>query len=70
MLALTASERPHRRFHAIWDALPRWPDVDRDALARQRFNDAKSPGPELVFHYDRLENLVIRIGVRHRLMQR
>ena len=66
LLALSASGRPHRSFDAIWNGLPRWPDVDRDALSAQRFTDVHSagagaPAPDLVIDMDRMENLTVRI---------
>ena len=40
LLVLTASGEPQARFRCIWDEAARWPDVDRDALGRQRFGVA------------------------------
>jgi DNA helicase-2/ATP-dependent DNA helicase PcrA len=37
VLVLTASEPPEDHFAPIWQGLPRWPDVQQDVLAAQRF---------------------------------
>ena len=72
MLALSATGRPHRIFDAIWDGLPRWPDIDRAALGAQRFIDVHSAGagapppdlaPDLVIDMDRMESLTVRLGM-------
>ena len=66
LLALSATGRPHRSFDGIWDGLPRWPDVDRAALARQRFAeghlvDAATRSPDLVVHMDPMDKLTLRM---------
>ncbi len=66
LLALSATGRPHRSFDGIWDGLPRWPDVDRAALARQRFAEGHRVGvetrsPDLVVHMDPMDKLTVRM---------
>ncbi len=66
LLALSATGRPHRSFDGIWDGLPRWPDVDRAALARQRFAEghlfgAATRSPDLVVCMDPMDNLRVRM---------
>ena len=66
LLALSATGRPHRSFDGIWDGLPRWPDVDQGALARQRFAEghlvgAATRSPDLVIHMDPMNNLRVRM---------
>ena len=68
LLALSATGRPHRSFHAIWDGLPRWPDIDHAALGAKRLFDAHSagagvPSPDLVIDLDRMESLTMRLGM-------
>ena len=63
LLVLTAAGDPGGRFRHIRDAAARWPAVDRDVLARQRFGTA-SAGPRRVFDIERLERLVIRLNTR------
>ena len=40
LLALTAGAPVHPRFRVAWDPLPRWEDMERSALRRQRFRPA------------------------------
>ena len=40
LLVLTASRPVHPRFEDAWERLPRWDELDRTALARQRFRPA------------------------------
>ena len=42
LLVLTASGQPHGRFDNIWEGLPRWTEVDRSGLKRQRFRSEAS----------------------------
>ena len=44
LLALTASGPVHSHFKKAWDRLPRWTDMDRSALRRQRFGPADLAG--------------------------
>ena len=62
MLVLTATGEPHPRFSDIWTRATRWPDVDRDALARQRFGAAHNGKTRPVFEIGRLNRLVLRLG--------
>ena len=65
LLALTASQDPQPRFHAIWDGLPRWADLTKqemERLGRQRFapvNAAPEPAPTV-----RVYGPVDRVNVR------
>ena len=70
LLALSATGGPHRSFDAIWDGLPRWPDIDCAGLGRQRFTEGHPAGagtrapvfvPDLVIHMDRMESLTVRM---------
>ena len=70
VLALSATGRPHRSFDAIWDGLPRWPDIDHAALGRQRFTEghltsAGTRAPDfvsdLVINMDPMESLTMRL---------
>jgi superfamily I DNA/RNA helicase len=66
LLALSATGRPHRSFDAIWDGLPRWPDIDHAGLGAQRFSDAypavaRVTAPDLVINIDRMESLTVRL---------
>ena len=40
LLVLTAGRPVHPRFRDAWDHLPRWDEMDRTALGRQRFRPA------------------------------
>ena len=68
LLILTAAAPPASHFAAIWDQLPRWPDLDpagRNRLLRQRFADADPgdpsvPSANLVIH--RVKRLIVRTG--------
>ncbi len=60
LLVLTAAGDPQRRFSSIWETSARWPDVDRDALAKQRFGVAGA-APRQMFDIDHLERLVVRL---------
>ena len=66
MLVLTATGEPHPRFSDIWTKATRWPDVDRDALARQRFGAAHNGKTRPVFEIGHLGRLVVRVGSRRR----
>ena len=65
LLALTASQDPQPRFHAIWDGLPRWADLtgqEMERLGHQRFapvNAAPEPAPTV-----RVYGPVDRVNVR------
>ena len=60
LLALTASGEPQDRFRSIWEGAPRWPWLDRQSLARQRFGPAGAEPPRVV-EIDRLERLVVSL---------
>ena len=60
LLVLTASGEPHARFRCIWDEAARWPDVDRDALGRQRFGMADT-APRQPVDIDHVDRLVVRV---------
>ena len=60
-LVLTASGEPQARFRCIWDEAARWPDVDRDALGRQRFGVAGA-APRQPVDIARLDRLVVRLA--------
>ena len=64
LLVLTCAGRPHRRFDTIWDGAAHWPDVDRDALARQRFGTPDAHPAHIVVNVDRLDRLVVRVDPR------
>ena len=66
LLVLTATGEPHPRFSDIWHRATRWPDVDRDALARQRFGAARNRSAPPVFEIGHLNRLVVRVGSRRR----
>ena len=66
LLVLTATGEPHPRFSDIWTRATRWPDVDRDALARERFGPARNRPPSPVFEIRHLGRLVVRMGSRRR----
>ena len=60
LLVLTASGEPQARVRSIWDSAVRWPDVDRDSLARQRFGVVVPvPRQSVDIHY--LDRLVVRV---------
>ena len=60
LLALTASGEPQARFRSLWEGAARWPWVDRESLARQRFGVAEA-APQRVVEIDRLDRLVVRL---------
>ena len=60
LLVLTASGEPQATFRSIWDEAARWPDVDRDVLARQRFGVAGA-APRRTVYIDSLDRLVVRV---------
>ena len=62
LLVLTAAGEPHARFASIWAGAARWPGVDRDALARQRFRGAGDVASEGVIEIAHLDRLVLRLG--------
>ena len=62
LLVLTASGEPHARFNEIWAGAPRWPDMDKDALAHQRFGAAQKATSSDVIKIDYLDRLVLRLG--------
>ena len=62
LLVLTATGQPHARFNDIWAGAARWPDLDKDALARQRFGTAQKATSSDVIKIDYLDRLVLRLG--------
>lgn len=62
LLVLTAAGEPHARFASIWSGAARWPGVDRDALARQRFGESGDVASEGVIEIAHLDRLVLRLG--------
>ena len=62
LLVLTAAGEPQARFSPIWAGAARWPGVDRDALARQRFGESGDVASEGVIEIAHLDRLVLRLG--------
>ena len=62
LLVLTATGDPHARFNNIWAGAARWPDMDKDTLARQRFGAAQKATSSDVIKIDYLDRLVLRLG--------
>ena len=62
LLVLTAAGEPQARFSSIWAGAARWPGVDRDALARQRFGESGDVASEGVIEIAHLDRLVLRLG--------
>ena len=67
LLVLTAAGEPQARFASIWAGAARWPGVDRDALARQRFGESGDVASEGVIEIAHLDRLVLRLGREHRM---
>ena len=65
LLVLTAGGEPHARFAPIWAGAARWPGVDRDALARQRFGPTRNTMSSPVIEVGHLDRLVLRLGPEH-----
>ena len=61
LLVLTASGEPQTRFRSIWEGAARWPDVDRVALARQRFGMAGTEPTGTVIEFEHLNRLMVRL---------
>ena len=64
LLVLTAAGEPHARFNDIWACAARWPDLDKEALASQRFGPAQKATPPKVIEIGHLDRLVLRLGQR------
>ena len=62
LLVLTAAGEPDARFASIWAGAARWPGVDRDALARQRFGESGDAARKDVIEIAHLDRLVLRLG--------
>ena len=60
LLALTASGEPQARFRSLWEGAARWPNVDRESLARQRFSEAGAALARVV-EIDHLDRLVVSL---------
>ena len=65
LLVLTATGEPHARFNDIWAGAARWPGVDRDALACQRFGPTRNTMSSPVIEIGHLDRLVLRLGQEH-----
>ena len=65
LLVLTATGEPYARFNDIWAGTAHWPDMDKDALARQRFGAAQNATPPNVIEMGHLDRLVLRLGQGH-----
>ena len=65
LLVLTCSGQPHPRFRSIWERRDRWPDVDRAALARQRFGDKEDDSRHMVMEFGQLRRLAVGVGARY-----
>ena len=61
LLVLTASGELQNRFIPIWEGASQWPEVDREALARQRFEEPAEEGHAVVEEIGHLDRLVIRL---------
>ncbi len=61
LLVLTASGEPQDRFRSIWKGAARWPCVDRESLARQRFGNPGIQSAVPVLEIDRLDRLVVSL---------
>ena len=62
LLVLTATGEPHARFDDIWEVAGRWPDIDRETLARQRFGARRNATLPDVIEIGHLDRLVLRLG--------
>ena len=62
LLVLTSTGEPHARFNDIWAGAARWPDIDRDALASQRFGAARKATSSDVITIEHLDRLVLKLG--------
>ena len=62
LLVLTTTGQPNARFNDIWTGAARWPDVDKDALARQRFVATQNATPPDVIEIGHLDRLLLRLG--------
>ena len=67
LLVLTASKPVHSRFTGVWDRLPRWDQMDRSALERQRFRPPEptedpEPVPEATRIIPYLKRLEVWVG--------
>ena len=65
LLVLTAAGEPQARFASIWSGSARWPGVDRDALACQRFGPTRNTMSSPVIEIGHLDRLVLRLGQEH-----
>ena len=65
LLVLTCSGQRHPRFRSIWERRDRWPDVDRAALARQRFGDKEDDSRHMVMEFGQLRRLAVGVGARY-----
>ena len=59
LLVLTTATEPHARFASIWSGAVRWPSVDSDALARQRFGSTRNTMSSPVIEIAHLDRLVL-----------
>ena len=68
LLVLTAKGEPQARFRSIWKGAARWPCVDRESLARQRFGNPGIQSTTPVLEIDRLDRLVVSL-MKSRLVE-
>lgn len=61
LLVITAAGEPRARFASIWSGAARWPGVDRDALASQRFGESGDVASEGAIEIHHLDRLVLRL---------
>ena len=69
ILVLTASGEHQARFSSIWNRAARWPELDQDSLARQRFGAARNQPAPPVFEIGHLNQLVVRVSPRRVVVQ-
>ena len=62
LLVLTATGEPHARFNDIWAGAARWPDVDKETLASQRFGARQNATLPDVIEIGHLDRLILRLG--------
>ena len=62
LLVLTTTGQPQPRFNPVWEGSARWPGVDRESLARQRFGVAGTEPGQVVVGKNHLDRLVVRLG--------
>ena len=68
LLVLTASGERQDRFRSIWEGAARWPCLDRESLALQRFGNPGIQPAATVMEIDRLDRLVVSL-MKSRLVE-